>query len=173
MILTDKIFRVKIESTLTNRVGQVLNVVYQEGDPAVNLNGAILEGVHAYCFYQDKFVVVYAESKGYWTPPGGGIEVGENYEEAVVREVLEETNMKVTHQELIGYQDIYEPEKTVRQTRSFCMVEPLGDFVSDPDGEVIEIKLIDPQDHKTYFDWGSIGEHLMSRALEIKNSKTL
>ena len=50
-----------------------------------------------------KMVVVYSEDKGYWAPPGGGIEKGETVEEAVIREVREETNMKVLHQELIGY----------------------------------------------------------------------
>lgn len=75
--------------------------------------------IHAYCFYNDKLVVVYVDNKGYWTPPGGGIEQGESVEEAVIREVKEETNMKVLRQEIIGYQDIYEPEKIIRQNKAF------------------------------------------------------
>jgi len=158
----------QIKSTLTNRSEQVLDVFYYEGmDPVQNLEGKTLEGVHAICFYKDKMIVVYAEDKKYWTPPGGGIEAGETYEEAVVREVKEESNMKVLHQELIGFQDIYEPNKIVRQTRSFCIVEPYGDFVSDPDGDITEIKLIDPKDYKQYFDWGEIGERIMKRAMEM------
>lgn len=141
----------EIKSTLTNRLGQILNVVYTEDDPIRNLESKNLNGVHAYCFYKDKFIVVYAESKGYWTPPGGGIEKEETYIDATVREVLEETNMKVLHQELIGYQDISEPQGIVRQTRSFCIVEPIADFVSDPVGEITEIKLIDAKDYKKYF----------------------
>ncbi len=158
----------EIESTLTNRFHQTLKVIYREDDPLADLNGKILLGVHAYCFYKDQLVIVYAEEKGYWTPPGGGIESGENFEEAVAREVKEETNMKVLYQELIGYQDIYEPNRIVRQTRSFCMVEPLGDFVSDPDGDITEIKLVDPKDYKQYFDWGKIGDRIMERAMEQK-----
>ena len=34
--------------------------------------------------------------KEFWTLPGGGLEDGETYEDAVVREVLEEVNLKVT-----------------------------------------------------------------------------
>ena len=162
----------QIKSTLTNRSGQVLDVIYRESDPLEDLDGKALTGVHAFCFYGDKMVVVFSESKNYWAPPGGGIEPGETYEQAVVREVKEETNMKVLHQELIGFQDIYEPERTVRQTRSFCIVEPMGDFVSDPDGEVTEIKLIDPKDYKKYFDWKEIGALLMARALGIKESRS-
>lgn len=161
----------KIKSTLTNRSGQVLDVLYQESDPLEDLNGKILSGVHACCFLGDKMVVVYSETKNYWSLPGGGIEPGETYEEAVVREVKEETNMKVLHQELIGFQDIYEPNQIVRQTRSFCIVEPYGDFKKDGDseGDITEIKLIDPKDYKKYFDWGEIGERIMERAMELKN----
>ncbi len=49
-------------------------------------------GVHAYCFYKDKLVIVYADSKGYWTPPGGG--VGEGEDRAMAKELKEETNMQ-------------------------------------------------------------------------------
>ena len=158
----------EIKSTLTNRVGQILNVVYYEGlNPTQNLEGKILEAVHGLCFYEGKLIVVYAENKGYWSLPGGGIEKGETCEEAAAREIHEETNMKVLHQEFIGFQDIYNPDGIVRQTRSFCIVEPYSDFISDPDGEITEIKLIDPKDFKQYIDWGKIGDRIMKRALEI------
>lgn len=161
----------EIKSTLINRSGQVLDYIYYEGiDPIKNLGDKILQGVHAFCFYGDKMVIVYSESKKYWTPPGGGIEKGETYEEAVIREVMEETNMKVVHQELIGFIDIQESNKTIRQTRSFCIVEPIGDFEKDPDGEVTEIKLINPKEYKQYFDWGVIGDRIMKRALELKTT---
>ena len=159
----------EIKSKLHKRTGEVFDVVYMEDDYLDNLEGKILQAVHAYCFYKDKMMVVYADNKGYWTPPGGGIEQGESVEEAVTREVKEETNMKVLHQEIIGYQDIYEPEKTIRQTRSFCIVEPYGDFVADPDGDISKIELIDPQDYKNYFDWSAIGDRIMQRAIELKS----
>src|SRR3990167_7099383 len=109
---------------------------------------------------------VYYEKKKYWTPPGGGIEKGETWQEALIREVKEETNMKVLHQELIGFVDVYEMDRTIRQTRSFCVVEPYGDFVSDLDLDegVTEIKLINPSDYKEYLNWGEVGDRIMQRA---------
>ena len=163
----------EIKSTLTNRSSQVLSVVYREGNPLADLGDKILQGVHAFCFYGDKMIVVYSEVKGYWTPPGGGIESGETYEQAIIREVREETNMKVLSQELIGYQDIYEPDRIIRQTRSFCIVEPIGNFVADPDGDITEIKLIDPRDYKKYFDWGEIGEKIMKKAMKLNDKHHL
>ena len=129
----------EIKQRIHTRLSGEVNVVYCEADPLLNLEGKILTSVHAFCFCGDKLVIVYAENKKYWVPPGGGIEPGETYEQAVVREVAEETNMKVLHQELIGYQDVYEPNRIVRQVRSFCIVEPIGDFVADPDDDITEI----------------------------------
>lgn len=159
----------EIRSTLTNRAGQVLDTCYSENDPLSGLEGKILYCVHAFCFLGDKMVLVNHPKSG-WMPPGGKIEAGENYQEAVAREVLEETNMKVVRQKFIGFMDIYEPARVIRQTRSVCIVESLGDFVSDPDGEIMEIKLIDPKDCKKYFDWGEAGERIMERAMELRKS---
>lgn len=158
----------ELVSTLTNRAGQKLKVCYVEGDPLDGLDQVVFQGVHAICFQDDKLVLVKHPLSG-WMPPGGGIEPGESYEEAVVREVKEETNMRVVRQALIGYQDIYEPERVLRQTRSVCLVEPYGPFVPALDEEIQEVIEIDPMDYKEYFDWGEIGDRLMSRALELKS----
>lgn len=158
----------EIKTILTNRSGQVLNVAYRDIDSELDLKDKKISGVHAYCFYKDKLVIVYAESKGYWTPPGGGVEEGETARDAVRREIKEETNMKVLKQRFIGYQDISEPKGVVSHIRSVCIVEPYGDFTADIDGEVTEIKLIDPKEYKKYFDWGVVGDRLMQRALELK-----
>lgn len=159
----------EIKSTLVNRSGQILDVIYREADPLIELEDKILQAVHAFCFCDGKLVIVYSKEKGYWAPPGGGIEPGETIEDAVFREVREETNMKVLYQELIGYIDIYEQDRVVRQTRSFCVVESIGDFVADPDNDITEIKLIDPKDYKKYFDWGEIGKRIIQRAVELKS----
>ncbi len=131
-----------------------------------DLDGKKVSSVHAFCFCGDKFVIVYAASKGYWTPPGGAVEIGEGVPDAIVREVKEETNMKVVRQQIIGTQDIFEKDQVLTQVRAVCLVEPYGEFLHDPDDG--EMKLIDPEDYKKYFNWGEIGEHLMRRALEVK-----
>jgi 8-oxo-dGTP diphosphatase len=159
----------EIKSTLEWK-GKTFDIIYRDIDTAKDLGDQKISGAHAFCFYKDKLVIVYAANKNRWTPPGGGVEEGETVEQAVVREIKEETNMKVLHHQFIGYQIIIEPGKTSTQTRSFCMVEPYGEFVSDPDeGEITEIKLIDPKDIKQYFDWENIGDHILERAIQMKN----
>jgi 8-oxo-dGTP pyrophosphatase MutT (NUDIX family) len=158
----------EIQSTLTDNAGDVLKVEYRDIESEQDFDGQKVSGVHAFCFYGEKLVVVHSVSKGYWTPPGGSVEPGEDVMSAVRREVQEETNMKVLKQRFIGYQDIVSPKALISQTRSVCLVEPYGDFISDPDGEITEIKLINPEDYKQYFDWGEVGERLMERAMEAK-----
>lgn len=162
----------EIRSTLKSRLSGVVPVIYRDTESPEDLNGRIVHGVHAYCFVGGKLVIVYSEVKGHWTPPGGGVERGETVEEAVVREVLEETNMRVLKQRVIGYQEVSEPHRVTTQVRSVCVVEPIGPFVADADseGDVTEIKLIDPKDIKQYFDWGEVGDHILARALELKNT---
>lgn len=160
----------EIKSTLVNHSGQTLSTIYNDLDSFDELKDRNINGVHAFCFCGDELVIVYSDMKGYWTPPGGGVEHGETVEEAVIREVLEETNMRVLKQKIIGSLEIFEPEKIVLHARSVCIVEPVGPFVADvdPEGDVTEIKLINPKDIKQYFDWGEVGEHILARALEIK-----
>ena len=158
----------QIKSTITNNKGQVFDVVYKDIESENDFKEKNISGVHALCFYKDKLVVVYSKSKGYWGPPGGSVEKGENVRDAIRREVKEETNMKVTKVRFIGYQEISKPDGVIYQARPVCIVEPYGDFVNDPDGDVTEIKLINPKDFKEYFDWGVVGDRLMERALEIK-----
>ena len=162
-----------IKSEFEHR-GKTYKVDYTDGIPDYT-DPDMLDGVHAYCFYGDKLIIVNNEKDNVWTPPGGSIEKGETYEQAAVREVKEESNMNVLHMGCIGYQDIEMPgeKRTVRQFRMFCIVEPYGDFESDPDGDIVEIKLIDTMEYKNYIQWGEIGDHLMSRALEMKEAHTL
>lgn len=134
----------------------------------VDLGERNIQGVHAFCFYQDSLVLVYSDKKGNWSPPGGAVEEGEDIQAAISREVREETNMNVLKQALIGCQDISEPNGIVSQVRSVCIVTPYGPFVSDPDGDITKIQLIDPADYKKYFDWGIVGDHIMQRALILK-----
>ncbi len=158
----------EIKSTFTNEAGDVLDVVYRDIESEAYFLDKDIHSVGAYCFCGDKFVVVFNSKSNSWTPPGGGVEKDESAHGAVVRELFEESNMKVLSHKFIGYQDIFEPPYIVSQIRSVCIVEPYGDFISDPGGDITEIKLIDPKDYKKYFDWGIVGDRIMDRAMELK-----
>lgn len=67
----------EIKSTLTSRLSGVVPVIYRDIESLAELDGRTVHGVHAYCFVGGKLVIVYSDAKGYWTPPGGGVELGE------------------------------------------------------------------------------------------------
>ncbi len=158
----------EIKSVIKRPDGNVVTVVYRDFDSIEELEDRKVSAVHAFCFCKGKLVIVYAANRDSWTPPGGGVDEGEGVIEAIYREIKEESNMKVLKHAFIGYQDISEPEQMLTQVRSVCIVEPYGDFIGDPDdGEITEIKLIDPAEYKDYFDWKEIGDHIVERAIEL------
>lgn len=159
-----------INSTIDWR-GHVLKVKYYDLDSFSSLPYDKCQQVYGVCFYKDKVVIVLGEGTGGgWGLVGGHIENGESFEETLKREVEEETNMRVLKCVPIGVQEVTTPNsKVVYQLRYCAIVEPLGKFVKDPAGSVTEIKLINPKDYKTYFDWGEIGERIIQRAKEFRN----
>lgn len=163
----------EIKTQIIDQGGKVFEATYKDEDPNSNLGESILHGSHALCFCDGKLLVVRNKLYG-WGAPGGTVETGENYTETIAREIEEESNMRVIHQKPIGYLDVwFDDEKVMsRQARSFCIVEPLGEFDSDPDGDIFEIKLIDPKDYREYIRWGEIGDHLMERATEMLEKQT-
>lgn len=166
----------EIKSIMQTRSGP-LDYIYRDVEKDEDIVEEI-KAVHAYCFHNGKLVICHAPSKGenYWTLPGGGVEEGESIEEATIREIKEESNMKVLHRQILGYityTNIYREGLVETQTRSVCIVEPYGEFTGDPDdGEITEIKLIDPAELPDYLDWGEIGDHMLKKAMEIARAYT-
>ncbi|MFA6601922.1 MAG: NUDIX hydrolase [Candidatus Paceibacterota bacterium] len=160
----------QIKLSRTNKLGELEDITYTDINSEADFAGKKIKGCRAYCFYKDKFLIVYADSKSYWTPPGGGVEEGESVSQAVEREVLEEANMKVIRQQLFGLIEASGPSGVAYYTTSVCLIEPLGDFTKDPDGEITQIKLIDFTEYKGYSDpqLGPIVDRQIERAREVK-----
>ncbi len=73
-----------------------------------------------------------APAIGRWTLPGGRIETGESAEEAVVREVLEETGLTVTVNREVGSVRLPAPDGGTYFIRDFhCALSP-GDAPLQP-----------------------------------------
>ncbi len=156
-----------IKQNLNWSDGKVYKLVWRDCDSFEEIKDKKLQQSYGVCFYKNKLVIG-GNGNNKWGLIGGHIENGETPEETLIREVQEESNMRVIKQIPIGYQEVINPDGAIDyQLRSFCLVEPIGQFVSDPAGSVTEIKLIDPKDYKKYFDWGKIGDRIMKRAMEI------
>lgn len=127
--------------------------------------------VYGVCFVGDKIVVGHGKTSKTdtgWNLIGGHIEKGESFEETLRREILEESNMELLSYLPVGVQKVVSSNGEFKyQLRYVAKVRPYGDFKIDPAGSVSEIKLIDPKDYRHYFDWGEIGERIITRATEL------
>lgn len=157
-----------INSTFTWR-GKKIVVKYRDVNSFADLPIKNCLQIYGVCFYQGKIVLTYGRS-GKWNLAGGHVEKGETVEQTLIREVQEETNMRVLKQIPIGYQEILSPKENQGfQLRSACLVEPIGKFEKDPAGSVLSIRLVNPKNYRKYLDWGEIGDRLVSRAIQLLN----
>lgn len=159
----------EIRQRITGRNGVEFDAVYYDADTEPDIRAAQIRAVRAYCFYNDKIVIVH-ESKGHWGLPGGSLEPGETITEGIRREVKEETNMRILDLRILGLQEAHEASKVSYYVRFACLVEPEGEFTNDPDGDVTEIALIDPHEvvARTDAHWKKIAERFYLRALEAR-----
>lgn len=124
---------------------------YEDADDFSTLPTEKIKAICAFCFCKGKWVIVYNGSNliRNWEPVAGHIEEGETPEQALIREVKEESNMKVLKHFPLGYLHIN--EVGLIQAQYLCLVEPYGPFVSDPDEGVSEIKLVNFEEMDKYF----------------------
>lgn len=136
-----------------------------------------IKQAYGVCFYGNDMVIGYGGLKKGWGLIGGSLEPGETYENALVREIKEESNMEIVSYIPIGYQKLTNVEngKLIFQLRYACKVKPIGEFSIDGGDGITEkgitkIKLIDPLTYKEYFDWGEIGDYIIKKAISLKTS---
>jgi 8-oxo-dGTP pyrophosphatase MutT (NUDIX family) len=80
------------------------------------------------CFTEHRKIVLVAGDEGRWNLPGGTLEDGETFEEALAREVWEEACARVVRSRYIGCQRVDDPQSpdgltTYYQTRFWARVE--------------------------------------------------
>ena len=151
-------------SWLSQTTGEKVDAFYEDNTDFSILSQEKIKSICAFCFYDGKFVMV--NNEGRWEPVAGHTETGESPEESLIREIKEESNMKVLKYFPLGY--LYTFGQDIYQTRYFCLVEPYGPFISDPDGGVTEIQLIKPDDFMSFFvQWGESAEYIKKQCLYI------
>ncbi|HTI13567.1 MAG TPA: NUDIX domain-containing protein [Dictyobacter sp.] len=74
-------------------------------------------GVSALIFEENRVLLAYRRDIDWWNLPGGGMEIGETVEEAVIREVHEETGLQVKVEYLVG---VYSKPQKQEIVLSFC-----------------------------------------------------
>jgi putative hydrolase of HD superfamily len=130
---------------------------------------------HAVCFHDGKLLLVNHMEWDIWSIPGGTREAGESIEETLHREIMEETNCKVTDYYPISYQKVISPDGKLQHYRLqyVCNVIPKGEFKKDPAGNVDKIAWISPNDFEKYIEDKEFKRSIIRRALMLsQNSET-
>jgi 8-oxo-dGTP diphosphatase len=116
-----------------------------------------IPGVAAVTIHKGKVLLVIrgkSPSLGKWGIPGGAVEVGETVEQAVVREVMEETNVVVKPVKLIKVFDTISHDSEGKVRVHYVLLEYLCEYVSGevkaasdaPDAKWVPLKEMDSID---------------------------
>jgi 8-oxo-dGTP diphosphatase len=93
--------------------------------PVVGVGAVVLDGERVLLVKRG-----HAPLKGQWSLPGGGVETGETLEQAVAREVLEETGVTIEVGPIVEVLDRISRDSDGRVEHHFVLV----DFVARPSG---------------------------------------
>lgn len=153
----------------SKKTGITWNVKYEEMDSFESIKALPIGAAGAFCLCNGQLVLCYAHTRNVWEIPGGGREEGESFDDCMVREIKEESNMKVLELYSLGLETYTNAvnDEINYVLRYAAEVEPYGEFIADiADGEITAIKLINPAEYKQYFDWGERSDLMLKRALE-------
>jgi ADP-ribose pyrophosphatase YjhB (NUDIX family) len=146
------------------------NVEYHDAESFEHLPVDKCTQSYGACFYNGNIILCKTFSKT-WILPGGTIEPGESYEQALIREIKEESNMKVLNFQPLGYQKVWNDQtEPFYQLRFYCQVEPYGEFeydTAEDGGHVESIWQIIPSQAADLLNWGEIGDQIIGRATDM------
>jgi 8-oxo-dGTP pyrophosphatase MutT (NUDIX family) len=118
--------------------------------------------VHIVGNYNGKVVLVYLEKIGLYHLPGGHVEVGEDVETTMRRELAEETGGIIIEWEPLGYQIRTDAKGNVDyQLRVYAKVSGIKPENVDFDGSIVPTKLVEIDEMNKVLGWENpIGEHI-------------
>lgn len=114
--------------------------------PAASWEGlSPIKQAYGVCLDDQNRVLLQKHPDRPWNIPGGQPEPGETYEQTVIREVYEETNVRVEHPRFIGYQEVLE-DGVVKayQLRFIATVVAIDERQPDPDEGVMRERMFVP-----------------------------
>ena len=151
---------------------QRYDVHYFEAENITSVPDELVVKAHGVCFWDGKMLLVNHPQWNVWAIPGGTREQGESIEEALIREILEESNCRVVDMNVLGYKKIIAPDGSFHYRAQYiCAVEPVGEFEFDVAGNINKIIWINPCDYKDYIEEKGFREVVVRRAVDLYEKK--
>ena len=128
-----------------------------------------VDQVQAVCFLDSSRIVFYKNVEGYLGNPGGTVEKGESVEQAAIRELIEEAQLKLIDWRTIGFEEVFYPNKSESKEKSCFLrivakVELIDKPIKDPDGKAVGRVVVKTDEAAKKLNWGEKGERLMELA---------
>lgn len=121
--------------------------------------------------FNEENKVLLVKIKGDWRIPGGHIEDNETYEQALEREIFEETNVKIKFLKKIGFLEVRQIKNNFLSETFYQLIyngtiKELCERKNDPsNGEIGEIKFVNIEDFPKYIPWEEVGEKIVKDCL--------
>lgn len=108
--------------------------------------------VYGVCFDTSGRILLLKQRNQPWNIPGGTPESGETASETLIREVYEETTVRIGKHEMIGYQEVLgDTDSPYYQLRYAALVEGIDPQQPDPDKNATHERLfVLPEEVMTY-----------------------
>jgi ADP-ribose pyrophosphatase YjhB (NUDIX family) len=108
-----------------------------------------------------------------FTLPGGGVELGETLEQAVIREVKEETALDVAPVELVGFRQAIARDGDGRIERHFVILPFAARYLSGEialNEELAEGRWVTPQEVETFKTTEGLSQIVMAASVRITSA---
>lgn len=121
---------------------------------------------------KDEILICKQSSKHSWHLPGGHLEQGESYEDALIREALEEVDVRIKNIKPIGVQRVTsadDPESSPQyQLRCIAVLDKQLPQTSDPDSKTQwERRFVPAEKIKEYISWNVTGDAMLDDAVNL------
>ena len=148
----------------SHRIGAIRNSVqWFEAELPVGLD---VRQVYGFIFGVDGRVLLF-EDKGKFNLPGGKPEDGESLVETLLREVLEEVQVRISACEYLGHQ-LVEGIETFAQVRLMAVIHRFLPADKDPSTGRKYLRLLaPPAELNELLGWGEAGERQIARAVSL------
>lgn len=131
--------------------------------------------VYGICFNEaDEILIIKKPDGDEWILPGGKPEPGETFEEALIREAMEEATVTIKNCQPLGVQKVTFPQNPNRiegdefyQARLICEIDKVLPHTFDPDdGILLDRKFVSKGEVTNWVKWGDEGAQMFADAIE-------